>query len=306
MSKQQNLRSIFKHFISREQSEGVGARVRRSIGTMLLRKFSPFLMLDHFNVAPGAGFPDHPHHGQETITYVNEGMIAHEDFTGCKGVLGKGDLQFMTAGKAICHAEMPVQSNSGEHVVGLQLWVDLPTDMKNTEPRYRDLRNKDIPRANPTDDLEIEVISGNSYGVDSVKDLAYTPIDFYMYRGKKAGTEFTQKFSRDFNVFIYVLKGAVNIGDQVFPQYSSIFFNTDGDAVGGTVAADDTEFAIIGGKILDQETVQHGPFVEETKEKLIKVFYDYQSYSNGFERARNWRSSIRDGIKEDDAPNHHN
>ncbi|CCE65605.1 hypothetical protein TPHA_0M00280 [Tetrapisispora phaffii CBS 4417] len=300
----QNTRSILKHFIAQEQAEGVGARVRRSIGTAKMRKFSPFLMLDHFNVIPPAGFPDHPHHGQETITYVRKGMVAHEDFTGSKGILRPGDLQFMTAGKAVCHSEMPVLMENGEILDGLQLWVDLPTNLKNTEPRYRDLHKENIPIAKPDENLEIEVISGKSYGIESVKDLAYTPVDFYVYKARKKGSAFTQDFSRDYNVFLYIVKGSVAIGNEVFPQHSSIFFNTDGDNVQGIVGSDDTEFAIIGGQILRQETVQHGPFVEETVEKLVKVFHNYESYTGGFERALNWRSSIRNGIDESQAANH--
>lgn len=172
-------RSILKYFTALEQSEGVGAKVRRSIGSQELRNFTPFLMLDHFNVSPPAGFPDHPHHGQETITYVLGGMIAHEDFTGSRGVLRPGDLQFMTAGKGIIHSEIPVELESGAPSVGLQLWVDLPMQLKDCEPRYRDLLNNEIPSVQPKAGLEVRVISGESYGVRSMSELAYTPVHFY-------------------------------------------------------------------------------------------------------------------------------
>lgn len=99
-------RPIRKVFLAIEQAEGAGARVRRSIGTPQLRNFSPFLMLDHFSIKPGAGFPDHPHRGQETITYLLTGGVDHEDFAGNKGTIEAGDLQFMTAGKGIVHAEV--------------------------------------------------------------------------------------------------------------------------------------------------------------------------------------------------------
>lgn len=301
MSKNIQFRSIFKHFVALEQEEGVGARVRRSIGSMQLRRFSPFLMLDHFTVNAPAGFPDHPHHGQETITYVLGGMIAHEDFSGSKGVLSAGDLQFMTAGKGIVHSEMPVKMDNGEPAVGLQLWVDLPKDMKNYEPRYRDLRSKQIPVAQPKEHLKVRVISGSSYGVESKKDLAYTPVHFYHYEVSKKGTTFEQEFPKTFNVFMYIMKGSVTIGDKVFPPFSSVFFNDDGDAIKGSSATDEAEFALIGGEILHQETVQHGPFVETNRENLLKVFQNYQYNINGFERAQNWRSSIADGISESEA-----
>ena len=112
-------RAIHQTFLAIEQSEGAGARVRRSIGTAKLRNFSPFLMLDHFTVHPGAGFPDHPHRGQETITYLLKGAVDHEDFAGNAGTIEAGDLQFMTAGKGIMHAEMPRQNPDGSANVGM-------------------------------------------------------------------------------------------------------------------------------------------------------------------------------------------
>lgn len=294
-------RSIINHFIPAEQGEGVGAVVRRSVGSYQQRRFSPFLMLDDFKVTSPSGFPDHPHHGQETITYVLGGMIAHEDFTGSKGVLKPGDLQFMTAGKGIMHSEMPVEMENGEGAHGLQFWVDLPENLRNCEPRYRNLRRKETPIAKPNKHLQVRVISGKSYGVESVKDLAYTPIHFYHFSTTKAGTEFVQEFPKDFNVFLYVMKGSVTIDDKIFRENSAVFFDTHGDAVTGQFASDDAEFALAGGLILEQPLIQHGPFVESNREKLMQAFDDFQHYTNGFERGENWRSGIADGIKEVEA-----
>lgn len=295
-------RSVNKHFIAIEQEEGVGARVRRSVGSMKQRQFSPFLLLDHFTVKHPAGFPDHPHHGQETITYVRQGMIAHEDFTGSKGVLRPGDLQFMTAGKGIMHSEIPVLMENGDAGVGLQFWVDLPEKMKNCEPRYRNLRGNEIPIAKPNEHLEVKVISGKSYGVESVKELAYTPVELYHFISDKKGTEFVQEVPKNFNVFLYVMSGSVKLGDKTYPQYSTIFYNVDGDAIKGSTDDENTEFAIVGGLILDQQVVQHGPFVESSREKIIEVFQNFQYGINGFERAVGWKSSIRNGIAEKDVP----
>ncbi|SCU91129.1 LAFA_0F02014g1_1 [Lachancea sp. 'fantastica'] len=291
-------RTVLKYFTAVEQSEGVGAKVRRSIGTLNLRNFTPFLMLDHFTVAPPAGFPDHPHHGQETITYILGGMVAHEDFTGSQGVLKEGDLQFMTAGKGIVHSEIPVKLDSNEPAVGLQLWVDLPKDLKNCEPRYRDLRKNETPTVKPHDGLEVRVISGESYGVKSLSELAYTPVSFYHYIASKTDVPFKQAFPTNFNVFLYVLKGAVTINGQRFPQFSSVFFENNGGHVEGVSSASNAEFVIIGGQILDQPVVQHGPFVETSRERMIQVFGNYQTGTNGFERAPGWSSSIANGITE--------
>ncbi|SSD60727.1 related to pirin-related protein [Saccharomycodes ludwigii] len=292
------VRSVLKHFIAIEQSEGMGARVRRSVGTHEMRKFLPFLMLDHFTVAPPAGFPDHPHHGQETITYIIEGAVAHEDITGSRGVLRPGDLQFMTAGRGIVHSEIPVSFADNRASKGLQLWVDLPEKLKNTRPRYRDLRREEIPTAKPNENVSVKVISGNSYGVESLADLAYTPIHFYYFTLNKNNVEFEQGFPKDFNVFLYVLKGSVSINKQVYPQYSAVFFKADGDSIRGVSSSENTEFAVIGGRILDQEVVHYGPFVETSKSKLIQVIKNYQEGKNGFERAQYWTSSISNGIDE--------
>jgi quercetin 2,3-dioxygenase len=181
-------RAIRKAFLAVEQAEGVGARVRRSIGTPQLRNFSPFLMLDHFNIKPGAGFPDHPHRGISTITYLLQGAVDHEDFAGNKGTIEAGDLQFMTAGRGIMHAEMPRQNPDGSANVGMQLWVDLPEKLKKVEPRYSDLRASEIPAIDLDDNkVHVKIISGQSHGVDSVKELAYTPVWIFDVEIKPGG-----------------------------------------------------------------------------------------------------------------------
>lgn len=292
-------RSISKVVSALEQAEGVGARVRRSIGTRAVRNFTPFLMLDHFKVSPDAGFPDHPHRGQETITYMLKGRFDHEDFTGAKGTLEPGDLQFMTAGRGIVHAEMPridkEQDGSITMVEGLQLWVDLPVELKNVEPRYRDLRAKEIPTASPNDKVKIKVISGESYGVESVRDLAYTPV-WMLDLTVQPGGEIKQKIPEGFNVFLYIMRGTISIEGTKYHNHTSVFFNSDkGDGVEVSVPEDVSEearFAIIAGKILDQPIVQHGPFVETSEDRIIQAFMDYKTNSNGFERAEGWDSEI--------------
>lgn len=295
MSDNMKPRSILKFFLAVEQSEGVGARVRRSIGTMNMRNFPPFLMLDHFDVNPKTGgFPMHPHSGQETITYITQGQMAHEDFTGSLGILNPGDLQFMTAGKAVVHSEMPVPQEDGKNCIGMQLWVDLPLDLKECAPRYRDLRKLEIPVAKPNDDIEVNVISGESYGVGSVKDLAYTPVQYFHYSVKK-GASFEQAIPTNFNTFLYLMKGSLVINDTKIPRYNAVFFNRDGESVTGT-ASEDSEFVLIGGEVFNQPIIQHGPFVAVSKEKIYEKFMSYQSANNGFENLRKWESLISEGI----------
>ncbi|PNP47713.1 hypothetical protein TGAMA5MH_01537 [Trichoderma gamsii] len=295
-------RAVAKIVHAIEQAEGAGARVRRSIGTQQQRNFSPFLMLDHFASA-NAGFPDHPHRGQETITYLLEGVVDHEDFAGNSGTLYPGDLQFMTAGRGIVHAEMPRKQTDGGQTVGLQLWVDLPKKLKYCEPRYRDLRAAEIPKAEVDEGrVTVKVISGQSHGVDSVKELAYTPVwllDFQL----RPGATVTQALPRGWNAFAYVLDGDVTVGEgaeaKKAEQYDNVFFKQEGDVIQLSTEASATKDArvfVIAGTPLDQPVVQYGPFVLNSQEEVMQTFADYQTHENGFERAKSWRSQIGDRV----------
>lgn len=325
-------RAIQFSFLAREQSEGAGAVVRRSVGTPQLRNFTPFLMLDHFRIPPGAGFPDHPHRGQETITYLLKGGVDHEDFAGNKGTIGPGDLQFvsthvpecgqcfffvffpprenftdhdsqtqkqMTAGRGIMHAEMPVQTEDIN--VGMQLWVDLPENLKSCEPRYRDLRAGEIPVASADDGkVEVKVISGKSQGVESLKDLAYTPV-WFLDVTVRPGGKITQELPQGWNAFAYTLEGTVTFGDgtkevgETVTPYHNVVFERGGDVVTADVeegAAEAARFILVAGLPLDQPVVQYGPFVTTSKEAVYQAMMDFQTSSNGFERAANWESEI--------------
>ncbi|KAH8596868.1 pirin-like protein [Bisporella sp. PMI_857] len=292
-------RAIRKAFLAIEQSEGVGARVRRSIGTPQLRNFSPFLMLDHFTSSPGAGFPDHPHRGQETITYMLQGAIDHEDFTGNAGTIEAGDLQFMTAGKGIMHAEMPRTNPDGTPTIGMQLWVDLPEKLKKCEPRYRDLKAKEIPQVDIDDGkVHIKVISGQSHGVDSVKDLAYTPV-WLLDIEIKPGGKIAQQLPQGWNAFAYTLDGSTAFGvggdKTTVGKFHNVVFEQKGDEIAAEVSADAKEnghFILVAGLPLDQKVVQYGPFVLNTQDEVYQAVMDFQTYSNGFERAKNWQSEI--------------
>ena len=315
-------RAIRQVFLAIEQAEGAGARVRRSIGTAKLRNFSPFLMLDHFTISPGAGFPDHPHRGQETITYLLKGAVDHEDFAGNAGTIEAGDLQFMTAGRGIMHAEMPRQNKDGSANVGMQLWVDLPEKLKSCEPRYRDLRAKEIPTINIDDGkATIKIISGQSHGTDSVQELAYTPVWIFDMT-LKPGAKVTQPLPTGWNAFAYTLGGSTTFGAgknrTSVDQYHNVVFEQKGDSISAEVPAiakEDGRFCklsisysplltsskpftntssavLVAGQPLDQKVVQYGPFVQTTQEGVYQAMLDYQSHSNGFERAKGWQSEI--------------
>jgi len=292
-------RKIRTTLLAREQAEGMGATVRRSIGTPKLRTLSPFLMLDYFNSGLGGGFPDHPHRGQETITYVLQGAVHHEDFAGNAGTIEAGDLQFMTAGRGIMHAEIPHQDPAGTPNIGMQLWVDLPKHLKLCEPRYRDLRASEIPSVDFDEGrVHVKIISGQSHGVDSVQELAYTPVWLLDVTVRPGGT-ITQNLPVGWNAFAYTLNGTATFGSgndaQLLGPHHNVVFEPQGDTIVAQVAADATEearFLLVAGLPLDQKVVQYGPFVMTSQEEIRQAFFDYQTHSNGFERGRDWESEI--------------
>ncbi|KAK9269228.1 hypothetical protein L1049_000998 [Liquidambar formosana] len=156
-------RLVVRKFQARPQHEGAGAVVRRSIGRFELKYFDPFLVLDEFSVSAPSGFPDHPHRGFETVTYMLQGAVTHEDFEGHKGTIGAGDLQWMTAGRGIVHSEMPAAQGIQK---GLQLWINLSSNNKMIEPRYQEILSKDIAEATK-DGIKVRVIAGEALGTQS-------------------------------------------------------------------------------------------------------------------------------------------
>ncbi|CAJ1049472.1 pirin isoform X1 [Xyrichtys novacula] len=274
-----NVRRVEKTVLSVEQSEGVGARVRRSIGRQELRNLDPFLMLDEFRVSKPAGFPDHPHRGFETVTYVLEGAIAHEDFCGHSGRLKPGDLQWMTAGRGVVHAEMPV---SEEPVVGLQLWVNLPGRDKMVEPTYQELKGSEIPKPSK-DGVKVSVISGEALGAKS-KVYTRTPTLYLDFR-LQGGALHVQP----------VPSGPDEEQQKIEPHHTVVF--GDGDCIKlENKGSDVSHFVLIAGEPIKEPVVQHGPFVMTTEEEIQQAIRDYKTGTNGFERAVNWRSKIRDSV----------
>ncbi|ODQ52327.1 pirin protein [Saitoella complicata NRRL Y-17804] len=289
-------RTVSKLVRAIEQSEGAGATVRRSIGTPQLRNYSPFLMLDHFSVKVGAGFPDHPHRGQETVTYMLDGAMQHEDFAGHAGKIETGDLQWMTAGKGIMHAEMPCPRPDGKPNVGLQLWVDLPSDYKLDEPQYQEHRDKDIPRAK-NDKVEVKVISGEALNADG--SITKSPVRnrvgvWFLDVRIQPGGKLEQRIPFGWNTFLYTLTGKPHIAGKQVEPYHTIVLGREGDGVAAENSGEEeVRFVIIAGQPLDgQRCVQYGPFVGDSEEFIYQAFMDYQGQTNGFERAKGWNSKI--------------
>lgn len=225
------------------------------------------------------------------------GAFDHEDFAGNRGTIHAGDLQFMTAGRGIVHSEMPAQNADGSANTGLQLWVDLPREMKKCEPRYRDLRASEIPAASSDDGkVSVKVISGRSLEVDSVKDLAYTPV-WLLDVTVRPGGRVEQPVPEGFNAFVYTLEGSALFGAErrPVPQYHNVVFELEGS----TIVAEneegsgaDARFVIVAGQVLDQPVVQYGPFVVNSLDEVREALRDYSTFSKGFERAEGWASEI--------------
>ncbi|KAK1636749.1 RmlC-like cupin domain-containing protein [Colletotrichum phormii] len=256
-------------------------------------------MLDHMNGATGQGFPDHPHRGQETVSYILEGSVEHEDFAGHRGILHADDLQFMTAGREIMHSGQPIPAEDGSSGAGLQLWVDLPRYLKMCEPRYRDLKAKEIPVAQLDDGrVTVTVISGVSGGVDSVRDLTYTPI-WYLDIQIQPGGEISQQIPQGWNAMAYVVEGSTQVSSSTEDdrkearQFQAVVFGIEGDVVRMSVpdtAISAARILLVAGEPLDQPVVQHGPFVVTSSEEAKQALEDFYFHKNGFERAAGWKS----------------
>ncbi|XP_072527358.1 pirin isoform X1 [Salminus brasiliensis] len=276
--------------LSVEQSEGVGAKVRRSIGRRELKNLDPFLMLDEFRVSKPAGFPDHPHRGFETVTYLLSGESAHEDFCGHSGKLEAGDLQWMTAGRGVVHAEMPM---SEEPIYGLQLWVNLRRADKMVEPQYQELKSRQIPKPSK-DGVTVAVISGEALGVKS-KIYTRTPTAFLDFRLKE-GAKHVQPVPAGWTAFIYTLSGSLHTGPdedlrEIEPHHTVVL--EGGDCVKlENKASEEAHFVLIAGEPIKEPVVQHGPFVMTTDEEIEQTIRDYRTGTNGFERAKHWQSKI--------------
>ncbi|CAM0138096.1 RNA pol II transcription cofactor [Umbelopsis sp. WA50703] len=283
-------RKIVQSILSREQAEGVGARVRRSIGTRALRNLDPFLMLDEFYVKKPAGFQKHGHRGIQTVTYMLDGEVWHEDFKGHKGRIGPGDLQYMTAAKGIAHAEMP---GTDKMAHGLQLWVNLSAKEKLGEPTYQEYLAKDIKSVSPEEGVDIRVIAGESYDVHSpVKTVTPTMyIDVRLKKGKKM----EQVIPKSYVGFIYTLTGTAMYGGDKHKSdahHTLVLSDNGGTTIPVESLSDDCRFVVIAGEPIKEPIIQYGPFVMNTEQEIYQAFVDYEQGKNGFEGAPEWRPTI--------------
>ncbi|OQS03907.1 pirin [Thraustotheca clavata] len=284
-------RSISKSFVSIAQREGVGATVRRSIGHPQLRRLDPFLMLDEFNVQLPGGFPDHPHRGFETITYLlphSPGKMLHEDFCGHRGELAPGDLQWMCPGRGIVHSEMPASRD--EPAIGLQLWLNLPRRLKMTEPKYQEIPQTGLPRAKDGN-VEAIVIAGEAMGAKA-NVFTNVPITYVHFIFSGAASH-SHPIPKDHNAFLYIISGKGTIGGKPVQPHSVILLSADGNEDGVTIETTEAmQCVVLSGKPINEPIEQYGPFVMTTRAELQQTITDYHNGKNGFENAANWHSSI--------------
>ncbi|CAA3004461.1 Hypothetical predicted protein [Olea europaea subsp. europaea] len=276
-------RLVAKKILAKPQNEGDGAVVRRSIGRPELKSLDPFLMLDEFEVSPPAGFPDHPHRGFETVTYMLQGAFTHQDFMGHKGTIRTGDVQWMTAGRGIIHSEMPAGEGAQR---GLQLWINLSAKDKMIEPRYQELVSEDIPKAEK-DGVEVKIIAGESMGVYSPV-YTQTPT-MYLDFTLKPNAQHHQSIPESWNAFVYIIEGEGVFGLQKSAPIKAHHVLVLGPGEGLSVwnkSSNPLRFILAGGQPLNEPVVQHGPFVMNTQAEIDKTIEDYYYSKNGFEMAR--------------------
>lgn len=284
-------RSVAKIAESVEQNEGFGARVRRSIGRHDIGRLDPFLLLDEFRGSAPAGFPDHPHRGFQTVTYILNGKMKHEDFCGNSGVLDDGCLQWMSAGRGIVHCEMPY----GDSVChGLQLWINLKSADKMMSPFYKDVKNKSVQIVQENG-VKIKVISGECKGVKTPL-YTKTPV-LYLDIKMNKNQSFDQPIPESWNAFAYVLKGSIKFGNddsEPVKSHNLAIFKCDNLNVSMKSMEDESHFILVAGEPIKESVVQHGPFVMNTQEEINQTISDYRQGKNGFEKARSWNSSYAD------------
>jgi redox-sensitive bicupin YhaK (pirin superfamily) len=268
--------------------EGGGFLVHRPFPTNTLSDFDPFLLFDEMgpmDVLPGEakGAPDHPHRGFETVTYMLSGSFRHKDSQGHQGKLNPGDVQWMTAGRGVIHAEEPSDEfqESGGRLHGVQLWVNLPKAEKMIRPNYQEIPAEKIPSARSSDgNVEVRVIAGESLGARAVIETR-TPI-FYLDLALKPGGRVVQPVAPNFNAFAYVLEGPVLFGNRAVPvpRGNMVSFDRDGDEVRIEAPRESQSPArvlLIGGLPLNEPIARYGPFVMNTQKEIREAFEDYQS-----------------------------
>ena len=259
-------------------SDGAGVRLTRVLTQPLQRRLDPFLMLDAFrNENPDdyiGGFPDHPHRGFETVTYMIAGRMRHHDSVGNSGLLGPGGAQWMTTGSGLIHSELPEQEEG--LMEGFQLWLNLPAKNKMVAPSYRDIPPAAIPEFTTGDGVRVRVIAGASHGTAGAVQRPDTE-PLYLDVHLPAERRFVQPIATGHNAFTYTYRGSVNIaGTTVSDRHMAILANNGAGEV-CIEASEDARVLIIAGQPLKEPIAQYGPFVMNTTEQIHQAMRDYEA-----------------------------
>ena len=278
-----NTRNIRQLVPAIEVTEGAGVTVHRSIGTPALKNLDPFLMLDHFGSDNPdeyiAGFPEHPHRGFITFTYMLDGHMEHRDSMGNRGDLKAGGVQWMKAASGVIHSEMPQQTNG--LMRGFQLWINLPARDKMSDPAYQEFSAAAIPEV-ALDAGRVRVLAGGFGGVRGVIEDPATDV-LYLDVSLAAAARFSLPLSETHNAFVYVFEGAGRLAGQELPAHSLAVLGA-GDAVEIAAGEEGARFILVAGRPIGEPVVQYGPFVMNTREEIEQAYADYRD--NRLVRAR--------------------
>ena len=258
-----------------EISEGAGVTVHRTIGTPALRNLDPFLMLDHFGSDnPNeyiAGFPDHPHRGFITLTYMLDGHMLHQDSMGNRGDLRAGGAQWMKAASGVIHSEMPQQTEG--LMRGFQLWINLPAREKMSDPAYQEYSPEAIPEF-PGDGFRARILCGGYGGIKGPIEDPNTQVQYFDVALDDYRT-FNHILDIDLTAFVYVYEGEASISGMSLPRHSLAVLGK-GDEISITAGTPGARFILVSGRPIGESVVQYGPFVMNTREEIEQAMRDYR------------------------------
>jgi len=277
-------RNIVRIIPGMHTSDGAGVKLRRTLGQSQLARLDPFLMLDEFSSYDAndylAGFPSHPHRGFETVTYMLDGHMLHEDNLGNRGDLRPGDVQWMTCGRGIIHSEMPQQKEG--RMRGFQLWLNSPAKDKMKPAFYRDVPAASMPWHEPLNGIRIKVIAGKITLAGETFSGAVQPEDpttgtdpIYVDIELTAHQQVNLPVPSTHNAFIYVFEGSLKSNDKEIPTHAAALLG-DGELLAVNAGDDGARFLLIAGRPLNEPVVQHGPFVMNTVEEIEQAMRDYR------------------------------
>jgi hypothetical protein len=276
-------RRVERVVTGRATSDGAGVRLRRSLGGPEIDSLDPFLLLDEFKSDDSSdyigGFPDHPHRGFETVTYMLAGAMRHQDSRGNRGDLVAGSVQWMTAGRGLIHSEMPRQADG--LMWGFQLWVNLPAKEKMRPPRYQDIPPERVPEVELKGGGKVRIVAGQAAGVDGAVDGIVTQ-PLYLDVALPAGGRFSQELAQGHNAFVYVFEGEAEVGldgaNGAGTRVASgrLAVLSDGTLLHVRAAEGPARFLLVAGRPIGEPVARYGPFVMNTREEIEQAIRDFR------------------------------